>query len=177
MEMTGNQIKKQLREKGFDTKKISVRVEYIGYGSTKISCTIKDLSVKAKEVETFLKEEFLEIRRDEHVQGEYLEGCNTYVSCEYDYDIYENAIEERLVKATEIENIMRNQDKKDYSGIQIFENEKVEILAFSKERFLRVWKKDKTDDSWYRSVSIETTYQIARALVNLDIYGHFGLIK
>ncbi|MBO0432638.1 hypothetical protein [Enterococcus sp. DIV0660C] len=36
MKTTANTVKKYLKENGYETKNIRVRVEYVGYGSTSI---------------------------------------------------------------------------------------------------------------------------------------------
>lgn len=83
-------IKKVLKEKGIDTKKVSVRCEPCGY-SERVSITLKDINININEVESIVKD-FEYIDRDEK-SYEILEGGNTYVFVQYDYNIIKEANE------------------------------------------------------------------------------------
>lgn len=102
MEIKGIDVKNYLKEQGYETKKISIRVTYSGYGSISITITLKDLKLNRAELDNVVSKKYKNIRYDEHVQGEILEGCNTFVNCEYDYDLLEAAINKQLPKAKKI---------------------------------------------------------------------------
>lgn len=50
MEITAVNIKKSLREQGIDTKKVRIRVEMVGYGSTSIKVKSHDLMLETEKV-------------------------------------------------------------------------------------------------------------------------------
>ncbi|WP_301399225.1 hypothetical protein, partial [Enterococcus spodopteracolus] len=79
------------------------------------------------------------IRYDEKVQGEILEGCNTYVFCEYEEEVLEQAIKEKYDQA---ETIYRHLEQLDtYNGEQIFETESVRAVAFFKDKLISLMMK------------------------------------
>lgn len=172
MNITVNTIKKYLKENGYDTKNIRVRVKYVGYGSTSISITILDLTLNAEEIERVVRKEFGSIRYDEHVQGEILEGCNTYVNCAYDYDVLERAIQEKYKTAEKIYNELKKQNT--YNGIEIYENRKITAFAFFKDRSIVLMNKNKESSMRYRNHVLNNKYDLASALVTLENIGHFG---
>lgn len=77
--MNANQIKKELKEAGIPTKKISVRCD----GSVHV--TIKDLSISIEAVEKVVKKHE-HYQRDEY-NGEILQGGNTFVFVDYDWGL------------------------------------------------------------------------------------------
>lgn len=76
---TGNQIKKELKEAGIPTKNISVRLN-----SCSIRVSISDLSIDAEKVEALVNK-YESIDRCERT-GEILQGGNTFVLVDYDWD-------------------------------------------------------------------------------------------
>ena len=83
--MSGNDLKKYLKENGIDTSNISIKHSYCGY-SESYDVTIKDENISRKEVDNLLKK-FEYYETDERT-GEILEGGNTYILVDYDYDLY-----------------------------------------------------------------------------------------
>ena len=73
-------IRKALKAKGWNAKKISVRVHSYSMGAS-INVTIKDASIARKTVEA-IANGFQRIDRCAY-SGEILGGCNTYVSVSY----------------------------------------------------------------------------------------------
>ena len=73
-------IRKTLKESGFTSKDLSVRVRAALY-DTSVNITIKNPLVRISEVEEIVKR-FSEVDYDEH-SGEILAGCNVYVHCQY----------------------------------------------------------------------------------------------
>ncbi|MDR2276360.1 MAG: hypothetical protein LBE23_00780 [Vagococcus sp.] len=173
MEIKGTTIKKELRELGHNTKKISVRVSHHGYGNTTIDVEIKDLSVDLRAVDKYLNQKYREIRYDEHVQGEILEGCNTFVRCNYEYDMFRNAVKANLPKAKKL--IAEFEAEDTYSGIEFFENDHFKAYAFYKDKLISVHSKDEEDNNIYRRHVFYNEHDLARALLILDLYGNFGL--
>ncbi|EKR9302797.1 hypothetical protein P9705_001238 [Enterococcus faecalis] len=123
------QIRKELKEKGITSRKVSVKSEYVGY-SSKITVTVKDLNISIKEVEKIAKKH-QSIRYDE-VTGETLQGANTYVNVKYDFDLYEDAVDERIESAAVIQSKLEG--KPDGVGEIILEDEKWEVNAFAESR-------------------------------------------
>ncbi|MCU6748017.1 hypothetical protein OCV51_10195 [Faecalicatena acetigenes] len=69
-------IRKDLKENGFTSKDISVRVRSALY-DTAVDITVKNPLVRLSEVEAVAKK-FSEVERDNHTM-EILAGCNVYV--------------------------------------------------------------------------------------------------
>lgn len=82
--MTSKEIKEVLREKGIDTRHISVRHKWAGYSDI-WWVEIKREDIDKKRVEQVCRQ-FEEIDRDERT-GEVLMGGNTYVWVDYCWDI------------------------------------------------------------------------------------------
>lgn len=172
MKTTAKEIKRDLKEKGFNTKNIRVRVEYIGYGSESITITLKDVSLNRLEIENAVSRSFGNIRYDEHVQGEILEGCNTYVTCKYDYDTLQLAIDEKMEQAQEI--YSKLEELNTYSGQDFFENDDIRAIAFFKDKSIALMNKDKENTTRYQSHVLYSPHDLANALVFLENIGHFG---
>lgn len=81
--MNSKEIKKYLRENGIDTKNISVKGSNCGY-SENFNITIKDINIDIEKVRDLVKT-FESYERDERT-GEILEGGNTYIFVNYDYN-------------------------------------------------------------------------------------------
>lgn len=157
---------------GYETKNIRVRVEYVGYESTSISITLLDLALESGVLRNLVKKEFGSIRSDEHVQGEILTGCNTFVSCKHDYDVLENAIKNKYSKAKEM--YTRLEEKNTYDGIEIYENETITAIAFFKDHSIVLMNKNRESSIRYHRHTLNTPYDLAAALVTLENIGHFG---
>ena len=81
--MNSKEIKKHLKENGIDTKNISVKGSNCGY-SESFNITIKDINIDIEKVRELAKT-FESYERDERT-GEILEGGNTYIFVNYDYN-------------------------------------------------------------------------------------------
>ena len=81
--MNSKEIKKYLKENGIDTKNISVKGSTCGY-SESYEITIKDININIEKVRELLKT-FESYETDERT-GEILEGGNTYIFVNYDYN-------------------------------------------------------------------------------------------
>ena len=111
-------IRKELKENGFTSKDVSVRVRSALY-DTAVDVTVKNPLVRLSEVEKVTKK-FSEVEYDTHTM-EILEGCNVYVHCQYEYGIFNDVAAPLLSIA---ENVFNN---KKYDGKKIAENDKTEI--------------------------------------------------
>ena len=81
--MNSKEIKKYLKENGIDTENISVKGSTCGY-SESYEITIKDININIEKVRELLKT-FESYETDERT-GEILEGGNTYIFVNYDYN-------------------------------------------------------------------------------------------
>lgn len=70
-------IREDLKQRGYNSRKIGVRYEFCGYSSA-IRVTVKDDNIDIEEVRGWLKK-YESIDRDERT-GEVLQGGNTYIS-------------------------------------------------------------------------------------------------
>lgn len=111
-------IRKELKENGFTSKDVSVRVRSALY-DTAVDITVKNPLVRLSEVEKVAKK-FSEVDYD-MASGEILAGCNVYVHCQYDYGIFDDVIAPLLPIA---EKVLNNEK---YDGRKIAENDKTEI--------------------------------------------------
>jgi len=91
-------VKKELKEKGFNTKSISVRGRNVGY-SDALDITIKDPSIDIDEVRKLVnKHESYE--RD--ASGDILQGGNRYVNVKYEYGLFDSIGEENKAEASKL---------------------------------------------------------------------------
>ena len=111
-------IRKELKENGFTSKDVSVRVRSALY-DTAVDITVKNPLVRLSEIEAVAKK-FSEVERDNHTM-EILAGCNVYVHCQYKYGIFGDVIAPLLPIA---EKVFNNEK---YDGRKIAENDKTEI--------------------------------------------------
>lgn len=81
--MNSKEIKKYLKENGINTQNISVKGSNCGY-SESFNITIKDINIDIEKVRNLVKT-FESYERDERT-GEILEGGNTYIFVNYDYN-------------------------------------------------------------------------------------------
>lgn len=140
MTLSAKEVKTLLKEHGISVRHIRVRVESVGYGSLSIRIRLLDIALDCQRIETIVRREYQEIREDEHVQGEYLQGCNTYVQCQYDYDVF--GIKQWKLFTHEQKSFTPIWKRKNgYQGIEIFENEDVQALAFYKDHLISLKNK------------------------------------
>lgn len=165
MTVSAKEVKKMLKEKGFDTRKIRVRVEHFGYGSKSINIRLMDITLNLQEIDKIACREYQEVREDEHVQGEYLEGCNTYVRCSYDDDIWDLAKENMYPRAEKIYLELEEQDT--HNGFDIFENDQFRAVAFFKNRVITLMSKT-NESGFYRRHLFNSIDDMAEALVILE---------
>lgn len=165
MTVTAKEVKKMLKEKGFDTRKIRVRVEHFGYGNESINIKLMDMALNLQEIDALACREYREVRQDEHVQGEYLEGCNTYVRCYYDEDVWDLAKENMYPKAEKI--YLELEGRNTYNGFDIFENDQFRAVAFFKDKVITLMSKT-NEPRFYRRHLLNSIDDMAEALVILE---------
>lgn len=86
--LTSSSIKKYLKNNGINTSMISITHKYNGC-SESFYVTIKDININKKNVETLTNK--LEYYERDEVTAEILEGGNTYIFVNYDYDVINEA--------------------------------------------------------------------------------------
>lgn len=155
----GAYIRGKLKEKGYNSRKVSVSVKHCGY-SKSIDCTIKDLSIDDKEIKNIVNEvEY--IRYDGYAQ-EILAGCNRFVNVRYDHKLEHEAKKAQLENA---KNIVTNNENSfiytDENGTRFSvgkENRKFngqEWIAYS----IWKWEKDENCGTHVQSnMTIENVY-------------------
>lgn len=111
-------IRKELKENGFTSKDVSVRVRASLY-DTAVNITVKNPLVRLSEVKKIAKK-FSEVEYDERTM-EILAGCNVYVHCQYEYGIF-NDVAAPLVPAARS---VFGSEK--WNGRKIAENKNTEI--------------------------------------------------
>lgn len=116
----GAAIRKELKENGWTSKDISVRVRDSGY-DTAVNIKIKNALIRKSEVEALVKK-YDEIDRDERTY-EILAGCNTFVFVDYEYGVVDEAAVSLLPIA---EMVLNNPEK--YSGHKIADNGEKEVF-------------------------------------------------
>lgn len=124
-------IRKALKESGFTSKDLSVRVRAALY-DTSVNITIKNPLVRISEVEEIVKR-FSEVDYDEH-SGEILAGCNVYVHCQYEYGIFKDAAADLLPVA---EMVLSNKEK--YSGHAIADNKEKSVHIIHYQGVQWIW--------------------------------------
>lgn len=111
-------IRKELKNSGFTSKDVSVRVRTALY-DTAVDVTVKNPLVRLSEVEKVAKK-FSEVDYDERTM-EILAGCNVYVHCQYEYGIFDDVAAPLLPIAEKVFNGEK------YNGKKIAENENTEV--------------------------------------------------
>lgn len=87
MNETTVKVRAIIKELGYKRNQVSVKTSEYGVCNTSVTITIKDLSINAENLESKLNH-LEEIRVD--CMGEFLEGCNTYIHVNYDYETLKN---------------------------------------------------------------------------------------
>jgi len=159
----GNDVKRFLKQQGIDTRKLSVTVSYGGY-SESINVKIKDMAINMCEVNKLVKREYQVISYDEHVQGEILQGGNTFVFVNYDEDTKEKAILQHFDEAKE--HYEKAELENSFVGRQVFENDEIEALFFFRDSILSL--RAKSDDIIVNQrIHVTCVYDLAETLTYL----------
>lgn len=163
------EVKKVLRENNIDTKKISVRSKLAGYDSA-ICVTLKDLSLPKHLIQKILDKEFSSISYDERC-GEILSGGNTFVFVDYDYNLMENAIEEKIPLAKKLVEELNSKD--DYWCYELAKNNNLTLYASKEIESLYIKDLDNNRIAQWlfhtdKNSQDGNIYSVARALVILE---------
>jgi hypothetical protein len=146
-----------------------VRSKIVGYDSS-ISVTLKDLSLPKHLIQKILNKEFSSVSYDERC-GEILSGGNVFVFVDFDYNLLENAIEEKVPLATKLVNELNSKD--DYWCYELAKNNNLTLCA-SKETESLYIKDEKNNRiaQWLfptdKNSQAGNIYSVARALVILE---------
>lgn len=127
------EIRKALKEHGWNARKVSVRSDYFSMGS-EIRVVIKDPAVDLETVEK-IANEHESISRCE-ITGEILSGGNRYVSVRYS----EEALESR--KAPHRDAVQAAADKTDPSSNELHKVEGTDFLVGRDNHLLTLWHND-----------------------------------
>lgn len=111
-------IRKELKNAGFTSKDVSVRVRSVLY-DTAVDITVKNPLVRISEVEKVAKK-FSEVEYDQRTM-EILAGCNVHVHCQYEYGIFKDVAAPLVPIAEKV----LNSEK--WDGRKIAESEEKEI--------------------------------------------------
>ena len=133
----GAAIRAELKKLGYNSRQVSVKTGYCGY-SDFAHITIKDLQADFQAVEKACTK-FKSIDYDKY-SGEILEGCNTYITVNYDNSVLHNAEEKIMPK---IEAIISGLDKeqkniKKGSVEYVIYKEKDDFFLVSYEEYCRI---------------------------------------
>ena len=93
MNETTIKVKEIIKGLGYKRNQVSVKTSKYAVCNTSITVTIKDISINAENLESKLNH-LEKIRVD--CMGEFLEGCNTYIHVNYDYETLKNASQSKI---------------------------------------------------------------------------------
>ena len=159
--VNAKEVKKVIKENGIDTKKISVRCSIEGYEEV-IRVTLKDIMLPIEKIKTVVSEAFEVVGYDEY-SNEILAGGNKFVFVEYDYEIYQEAVNAKLEEAEAKLKELENQPKT--YGYELAS--KNSLVIYGNKETDQIIVEDKTDRSkrsWYNI----TKDDMARALLELE---------
>ena len=97
------QVRKELKEHGYNTRDFKVSVKDCGY-NTSINVVIKNPHINARDVKGILWH-FRDVDYDERT-GEILQGANVYLKIEYEYGVFDIVAQEYAVTARGIMDII-----------------------------------------------------------------------
>lgn len=161
--INGRQVKSFLKEAGFETKAIKVRVNHWGYGDTYIQVDLLDLNLPIKKIRTTLGEKYSDVSY--YHDGEVLQGGNTFVSVSYDWEIKEEAIEAKMEEAQELLDSLSQYDCYEGQGEIFKEDDEKEIYIYPVDKRMTVKRNGEIHSIWY---DISDSYKMAKFLVILE---------
>jgi len=163
MRINGRQVKAFLKEAGFETKGIRVRVNHWGYGDTYIQVNLLDLNLPIKKIQTTLAEQYSNVSYD--IDGEVLQGGNTFVSVSYDWDIKEEAIKAKMEEAQELLDSLSQYNCHEGQGEIFKEDEEKVIYIYPVDKRMTVRRNGEIRSIWY---DVSDSYKMAEFLVTLE---------
>lgn len=160
--VNAREVKQVLKENGINTKKIGVRCLSAGYEQV-IRVTLKDIYLPLKKIEAIVKDKFEHVYYEERTM-EILAGGNTFVQIEYDYDIYQEALDTKMEEAEAKLKELENQP--DNYGYELASKDNLVIYGNKEtDQIIITDKTDRSKRSWYNI----NQYDMARALLALEI--------
>lgn len=163
MELNARQVKAFLKESGFETKRVRVRVEHMGYGDTYIKVKLFDLNIPLRKIQEILKDQYEDIRR--YHDGEILQGCNSFVIVTYDWESQHEAIEAKMEEARELLDSLPQYDCHEGQGELFKEDEEKTIYIFPVDKTMTVRRTGENHPLWY---DVSDSYKMAEFLVILE---------
>lgn len=163
MKLNARQIKTFLKEAGFETKGIRVRVEHMGYSDTYIRVNLFDLNLPLRKIQEILKEQYEDIRR--YHDGEILQGCNTFVMVTYDWETRHQAIEAKMEEAQELLDSLSQYDCREGQGEIFKEDDEKSIYIYPVDKRMTVRRNGEIRSIWY---DVSDSYKMAEFLVILE---------
>lgn len=163
MKLNARQIKTFLKEAGFETKGIRVRVNHWGYGDTYIQVNLLDLNLPIKKIQTTLAEQYSNVSYD--IDGEVLQGGNTFVSVSYDWDIKEEAIKAKMEEAQELLDSLSQYNCREGQGEIFKEDDEKSIYIYPVDKRMTVRRNGEIRSIWY---DVSDSYKMAEFLVTLE---------
>lgn len=156
------QMKQELKQKGFDTKQISIRKRDAGY-SVAYDVEIKSPYIDKDKVERIVnKHQYYDT--DERT-GEILAGGNTYVFTKYDYDAFNDVAKKYQPKAKQyIEKV--NSIEEGY-GVPLKENKNANL--FKDGNKYMIFYKDEEGVQHHRDIYSEEN--LSKRLFQLEKFG------
>lgn len=163
MKLNARQIKTFLKEAGFETKGIRVRVEHMGYSDTYIKVKLFDLNLPLRKIQEILKEQYEDIRR--YHDGEILQGCNSFVMVTYDWETQHQEIEAKMEEAQELLDSLSQYNCHEGQGEIFKEDEEKVIYIYPVDKRMTVRRNGEIRSIWY---DVSDSYKMAKFLVTLE---------
>lgn len=169
----GQAIRKALKERGWNSRAVSVRVSDAGY-STSVSVKIKDMTINKREVEKIVNAHE-SIRYDEY-SGEILEGANTYVFVEYDWEAMRDASRAYMEQAQEIIDNNKEAD----TATEVLERDGVKMyyhfngIAGHVDNHVSLHGEKFADDWYNQKYAAYSANSLAEALMLFDLQGRLA---
>lgn len=159
--MKSTDVKNFLKENGIETKKISVSIRESGYADTYISVYLKDINLPIEYISSLLKTKYDDYTRD--VDGEILQGCNTFVHIQFDFETEIQAHEE--IKETAKQKIEEIKNNKGKTILYLSPDESIELNACYFENQIRPVL---TGKNVYRILLHENEYNLESAFLLMN---------
>lgn len=125
-------LRSDLKKFGWNSKQISVTGKYVAYDSV-LKIRIKDLNISKVAVEK-IANQFSSIDYCE-TSGEVLEGGNTYVNIDFDWESLKLKAADYLDFCKDIYSKHFNKNDWSTSGVTIFENDLYKIIFWNRDQF------------------------------------------
>lgn len=163
MRLNAHIVKRFLKEEGLETKAIKVRVNHWGYGDTYIRVDLLDLNLPIKKIQTTLAKQYSDVSYD--IDGEVLQGGNTFVIVSYDWETQHEAIEAKMEEAQELLDSLSQYDCHEGQGEIFKEDDEKSIYIYPVDKRMTVRRKGEIHSLWY---DVSDSYKMAEFLVALE---------